>query len=245
MQYGFLSSWEPSTISHIMNSHEREGDRCLGNTLGKCPGGPPLVSTKGCSHGGRHDQVMGESSPGEYDKVVVTKNAETIDAFSSWYHTHEDRRRLTLGKELMSWPKHYEVKDGSLPQGLTVQNMYTELRTGSKNAIVVVRNSTAYPQTLRRKTPAAWAVATTAVPELPAETRLPEGADEPQDPHTPKLTVRQRQAKLFEELDLSGLELWPPKSWWIPLCAALGWVPQCLFFGTYRTGLHPLYQTCN
>ena len=33
--------------------HEREGDRCLGNTLGKCPGGPPLVSVKGCSHSGR------------------------------------------------------------------------------------------------------------------------------------------------------------------------------------------------
>ena len=29
------------------------------------------------------DQVMGESGPSEYDKVVITKNAETIDAFSS------------------------------------------------------------------------------------------------------------------------------------------------------------------
>ena len=28
-------------------------------------------------------------------------------------------------------------------------------------------------------------------------------------PHTPNLTIRQRQGKLFEELDLSGLELWP------------------------------------
>ena len=27
----------------------------------------------------------------------------------------------------------------------------------------------------------------------------------------PKLTVKQRQEKLFEELDLSGLESWPPK----------------------------------
>ena len=29
------------------------------------------------------NQVMGESGPGGYDKVVVTKNVETIDAFSS------------------------------------------------------------------------------------------------------------------------------------------------------------------
>ena len=33
--------------------------------------------------------------------------------------------------------------------------------------------------------------------------------DRPQNPHTPKLTVRQRQGKLFEELDLSGLDSWP------------------------------------
>ena len=73
----------------------------------------------------------------------------------------------------------------------------------------------AYPQTLKKKTPVARAVAVIVVPDLPAETRLPEGVDKPQGPHTPKLTVRQRQGKLFEELDLSGLELWPT-CWWIP-----------------------------
>ena len=31
------------------------------------------------------------------------------------------------------------------------------------------------------------------------------------DPHTPKLTVRQRHGKLFGELDLSGLDSWPPE----------------------------------
>ena len=38
-----------------------------------------------------------------------------------------------------------------------------------------------------------------------------EGADEPQDPHTPRLTVRQRHGKLFDELDLSGLDSWDPE----------------------------------
>ena len=41
--------------------------------------------------------------------------------------------------------------------------------------------------------------------------KLPVEVNEPQDPHTPKLTVRQRQGKLFEELEMSGLELWPPE----------------------------------
>ena len=35
--------------------------------------------------------------------------------------------------------------------------------------------------------------------------------NDPQDPHTPKLTVRQRLGKLFNELDLSGLDSWLPE----------------------------------
>ena len=48
-------------------------------------------------------------------------------------------------------------------QGLTIQNAYAELRKGSKNAVVVVRNSTAYPQTFWKKAPMARAVATITV----------------------------------------------------------------------------------
>ena len=81
---------------------------------------------------------------------------------------------------------------------------------GSKSAVVVVRNNTAYPQTLKKRTPVARAVVATAIPELPVELGLPDGVDETQDPHIPKLTVRQRQGKLFKELDLSGLQSWPP-----------------------------------
>ena len=35
--------------------------------------------------------------------------------------------------------------------------------------------------------------------------------EEPHSPQAPKLTLRQRQGKLFEELDLSGLESWLPE----------------------------------
>ena len=64
----------------------------------------------------------------------------------------------------------------------------------------------AYPQTLWRKNPVARAVVMLPVPEPPKEAQLQEEGDEPQDPHTPKLTVRQRHGKLFDELDLSGLD---------------------------------------
>ena len=60
------------------------------------------------------------------------------------------------------------VEDGSLPQGLTVQNAYMELHSGNKIVAVVVRYSTAYPQTLRKKSPLARAVVVTQIPKLPS-----------------------------------------------------------------------------
>ena len=76
---------------------------------------------------------------------------------------------------------------------------------------MVVRNSMAYLQTHSRKTPVARDVVATLVPGLPMESQLQEGEDGPQDPHTLKLTVRQRQGTLFNELDLSGSDSWLPE----------------------------------
>ena len=49
------------------------------------------------------------------------------------------------------------------------------------------------------------------VPEILLEIRVWEVEDGPEDPHPPSLTTRQRQGKLFEELDLSVLKSWPPE----------------------------------
>ena len=100
------------------------------------------------------------------------------------------------------------TQDGSLPQGLTIQNTYTELRKGSKRAVMVVWNNTAYPQTLQKKTPVARAVVALPVPEPPKCEKLEKKAGRFHGSPAPELTVRQRHGKLFDELDLSGLELW-------------------------------------
>ena len=76
---------------------------------------------------------------------------------------------------------------------------------------MVVRNSMAYSQTLQKKTPVARAVAALPLPEPPEEVKLQEGGDEPQSPHTPRLAARQRHGKLFNELDLSGLDSLAPE----------------------------------
>ena len=82
------------------------------------------------------------------------------------------------------------VEDGSLPQGLMVQNAYMELHSGSKNVAVVVRNRTAYPQTLRKKTPVARAITVTWIPELPQQISLMKASEEDHGHQTPKLTVK-------------------------------------------------------
>ena len=42
-------------------------------------------------------------------------------------------------------------------------------------------------------------------------TSVAEALDESHGVQVPRLTMKQRQEKLFEELDLSGLESWQPK----------------------------------
>ena len=56
----------------------------------------------------------------------------------------------------------------------------------------------------------ARAVLANPLPKAPVKAQSQEGGNEPQDPCAPKLTVRQWHGKLFE-LDLSGLDSWPPE----------------------------------
>ena len=154
--------------------------------------------------------VAGKSNPSEYDEVVTTKDTKTIDAFSSLV-IHARMRTTYTGEGINVMTQALHAEDGSLPQGLMVQNVYTELCSGSKNVAVLVRNSTAYPQTLMKKTPVVRAVTVTQLPDPPVQTSLTEASEEAHSHWMPTLNVKQRQEKLFEELELSGLEFWPPR----------------------------------
>ena len=124
------------------------------------------------------DEFAEEASSDDYDEVVFTWNVETMEAFSSCMVQVRAERAHTSGCiNIMTWPLW--AGDGSLPWGLTVQNMYTELRQGSKNAVVVVRNSMAYHQTLCKKTPVARAVAANLVLGPSMESQLQEGEIRP------------------------------------------------------------------
>ena len=91
------------------------------------------------------------------------------------------------------------TENGSLPQGLTIQDTSTELCDGSRNVTLVVRNSMVYLQTLRMKTPVARLVAATQVLEPPMQNGMMEALDQGQGLQMSKLTKKQRQEMLLKE----------------------------------------------
>ena len=56
--------------------------------------------------------------------------------------------------------------------------------------------------------------------------------------------IRQRHGKLFDELDLSGLDSWAPKMV-DKACQLLAEYHEVLLLDQAELGVHPLYQTCH
>ena len=119
------------------------------------------------------DGTKEESGPDDYDQVMFTQNIETIEAFSSCIVPVKVEKTYTGGC-INVMAQALWTEDSSLLQGHTIQNTCTELRQGSKKAVMVVRNSMAYPQTLWKKTPVARAVLVTPMPKSPVEAQLEE-----------------------------------------------------------------------
>ena len=142
--------------------------------------------------------------------MMYTQKVETLKPFSS-HVIPVKMMEAYLGEWLDVMVQALYIQDGTLPPGLTVQNTYTELRKGSKKAVVVVWNHTAYPQTLQKKTQVARAIPIQLLPKTPKPKSLLIPEEVCPDPQTPKLMIRQRHGKLCNELDLSGLASWAPK----------------------------------
>ena len=147
--------------------------------------------------------------PTEYDEVITTKESEMIDAFSSKI-IHVRRKTAFTRVSLNVMTQALHVEEGSLPQDLMIQNTYTKMCNGSKSVAVMVRNGMAYPQILK-KIPVVRVVDANWVPEVQMQPGMTDALDEVQGIQTLKMTMEQRQEKLFEKLDLSGLGFWLPE----------------------------------
>ena len=149
----FVMPWENARVAHLLSVH-----RMAAINLG--------------------DEIMEEPSSDDYDEVV--------------YHPEcRDYRSLLLlhsageSGEGPCW-RAYQCHD----PGITDQRWlfatgpyYTKyvhrVEAGSKNAVLVVRNSVAYSQTLQKKTPVTRGVAATPVPGPLMEAQLQEGGMNP------------------------------------------------------------------
>ena len=80
------------------------------------------------------DGIMEEPNPDGYEQVMFTQNVETIEPFSSHMVPVKVGRAYT-GEHINIMVQALQTEDGSLPQSLTVQNMYTKLRQGSKRQL--------------------------------------------------------------------------------------------------------------
>ena len=107
-----------------------------------------------------------KSNMNDNDQLMYTQKVETLEPFSS-HIVPVKTGKAYVWERINVMIQAFQTQDGSLPQGLIVQNTYTELRKAIKKAVVVVWNITAYLQTLQRKTPVARVVATSPVPEPP------------------------------------------------------------------------------
>ena len=141
--------------------------------------------------------------------LMYTQKVETLEPFFS-HVIPIKTTKVYLGEHINIIVQALYAQDGTLLLGLTVQNTYTELRKGSKKAVVVVWNNTTYPQTLRKKTLMARAISVLPVPKPPKPESLQVEDNANSDLHTPRLMIRQRCSKLFDELDLNGLDMWAP-----------------------------------
>ena len=129
------------------------------------------------------DGIMEEPYPDSYDQVMFTQNVETIEPFSSHVVLVKAGRAYT-GEHINIMVQACRLKMALCHRASHTKHIH-ELRQGSKKAVMVVRNSMAYSQTLWKKTPVARAVVQLPVPEPPKEVQLQEGVMSPRVPIPP------------------------------------------------------------
>ena len=95
------------------------------------------------------DETSEDSSLNGYDEVVIAKNAETRGAFSSQVIPVKAEKAYT--GECINIMTQGAVDQRWLSTTVSHHSKCIHLRKGSKNEVVVVRNSTAYPKLSRRK----------------------------------------------------------------------------------------------
>ena len=163
MDLSSFTAWVPvilgtPTIGYVMNViRENEIDVLVTPWVNACVA--YLLVVRWATTTMEDDKVTTEVlDPTEYDEIVTIKDSKMIDAFSYWI-IHARTKTAFTGVWLNVMTQALHADEGPLPQDLTIQNTYTKMCNGSKNVSIIVRNSMAYPQTLKKKISVARVVA--------------------------------------------------------------------------------------
>ena len=104
--------------------------------------------------------------PTNLDEVVKTTKKEEVDSFSSKI-IHGWMKTLLLGNNMHVMTHSLKGDEGfHLPHGLSVVGTYTEVISGSKQVMVVMKNLTAVPITISKSIKATQVVAVSVVPPV-------------------------------------------------------------------------------
>ena len=157
-------------------------------------------------------------NPTDLDELVLLKNKVTIPAFESIILHYRTCRTMMMGYKLHVMTQATYLEDrANPPNGVYVVKTYTELRDGSRNVSVVLRNLTGKPVHLAAGRLVARVVAANAILDAAPSPEFLKKLDElePNRNSPKKLTIKERQKLLLELLRKDGrldkLKQWPPE----------------------------------
>ena len=147
-------------------------------------------------------------NPTDLDEVIHLSEKFELPAFSSMIVKGRTKDTMMMGEKLrvMTQAPYFD-DEANLPNGLYVCRTYTELKDGSRNVNLVVRNGTSRPISMSGGRIIGRVVAANLVPEAEISAELMKEVSK-EDEEIPKLSTQERQKLLMEVLaEKGGLQM--------------------------------------
>ena len=160
---------------------------------------------------------------------------EEIDAFS-WKVIYAWLRTMCLDSGMHVMMQGLEGNNTYWPHRLSMLNTYTEMTTGLKQVVVMVKNLTVAPIIIAKGVRITQVIAANAIPQVGVSPGILEKLDKMQGIQTSRMSVEQRKEACFWQLDLSSLGVDHQE---VSFCTCpTSWIPWYLFLGSWGDGLH-------
>ena len=144
-------------------------------------------------------------NPVKLDEKLLLKKRQVLLPFSNtMVHCKTQAMQMHGYKLHIMTHTPYPEDRSSLPNGVYVLKTYTELKDGSRNVSVVLRNLTSRTIHLTPGRCVAWIATANEVPEAVPSPELAKELAEAQGKEAPKLTIEEQQKLLMELLRQDG-----------------------------------------